>query len=255
MDHSTTGGLEEPYYAQARDFVQRHLPPCSGLQVTLTYAQSLDGMIAARPGQQLLLSSRAAMAMTHRMRAHHDAILVGIGTVLADDPQLSARLLPSSEMPCHPQPVVLDPHLRMPATARLLSGPRADPRLHSPWIIAGPHADPAKRQELQRLGATVISVDQVDQQGRPLLDAVAAELSRRGVRRLMVEGGAHIIQAFLASVLVNTLVVTIAPVFVGVGGVTAACASAAHAQTFPNIRPLAYEQFGTDVVMVASVQQ
>ncbi|KAJ2086573.1 2,5-diamino-6-(ribosylamino)-4(3H)-pyrimidinone 5'-phosphate reductase [Coemansia sp. S100] len=238
-------------YKHAQTFISRHLsndPDIDGIQVTLTYAQSLDGMIS-RQGQALALSSRASLLMTHRMRATHDAILVGIGTVLCDNPQLSARLLPTGELPCHPQPVVLDPMLRTPADARLLTGPKDDAGLKMPWIVAGPNADPGRRRLLEQLGATVIMVNDVDDEGRPRLGKVVGELERRGVRTLMVEGGAQIIRAFLRSErMVHKLVITIAPVYIG-----SAEGVPAVDTVLPHIRPLAYEQFGCDVVMVADL--
>ncbi|HEX9595492.1 MAG TPA: RibD family protein, partial [Anaerolineales bacterium] len=81
--------------------------------VTLSYAQSLDGSIALHRGEPLTLSGPESMAMTHRLRAAHDAILVGIGTVISDDPQLNVRLVEGR----NPQVVVLDSRLRLPLTA------------------------------------------------------------------------------------------------------------------------------------------
>ncbi|KAJ1813420.1 2,5-diamino-6-(ribosylamino)-4(3H)-pyrimidinone 5'-phosphate reductase [Coemansia sp. RSA 2675] len=242
---------DQAEYLHAQTFISTHLPSDpDGLRVTLTFAQSLDGMIS-RTGQALALSSRESLLMTHRMRATHDAILVGIGTVLCDNPQLSARLLPAGEPPRHPQPVVLDPMLRTPVDARLLTGPKDDARLKMPWVVAGPSADSERRRQLEDLGATVIVVDGVDHDGRPRLDRVVEALKQRGVERLMVEGGAQVIRAFMRSPhLVHRLVVTIAPVYVGAAdGVPAVDA------VLPGIRPLAYEQFGCDVVMVADLQQ
>src|SRR5687768_4642967 len=94
--------------------------------VTLSYAQTLDGSLAL-PGRQLIISSPESMKMTHELRAAHDGLLVGIGTVLIDDPRLTVRLADGR----NPQPVVLDSRLRMPLTANLLKHP--DRR---PWLAA-----------------------------------------------------------------------------------------------------------------------
>ena len=94
--------------------------------VTVSYAQSIDGSIATRRRRPLPISGPGAMRMTHGLRALHDGILVGIETVLADDPQLSVRLV---EGP-HPQPVVLDTRLRTPLEARLLKGGNG-----RPWLV------------------------------------------------------------------------------------------------------------------------
>ncbi|MCK4899238.1 MAG: RibD family protein, partial [Anaerolineales bacterium] len=84
--------------------------------VTLSYAQSLDGSIAVRRGSPLSLSSPEAMTLTHRLRAAHETILVGIGTVLADNPRLTVRLVEGR----NPQPIILDSHLRLFLDANLL---------------------------------------------------------------------------------------------------------------------------------------
>ena len=101
--------------------------------VTLSYAQSLDGSIAARRGATTPISGPDALRLTHQLRAHHDAILVGIGTVLADDPQLTVRLVAGP----NPQPVIVDSRLRLPLTARLLSDGAPPPTAFSPPSSSG----------------------------------------------------------------------------------------------------------------------
>ena len=172
--------------------------------VTLAYAQSLDGSISAGRGQPLGISGPAAQELTHRLRSAHDAILVGIGTVLADNPLLTVRLV---EGP-NPQPVVLDSRLRFPLQARLLSGP------HSPWIAMGASAPAASRLALEKAGARLLYLPS-DEGGRVSLTALLDCLGQQGVNSLMVEGGARVITSFLAEGLVDQVVLTIAPVFVG----------------------------------------
>ena len=172
--------------------------------VTLSYAQSLDGSIAARTDSPLRLSGPQAMSMTHQLRAAHDAILVGIGTVLADDPRLNVRLVEGTD----PQPVVLDSQLRLPLEANLLGGSRR------PWIATLPGADPRKKGQLEERGARLLSLP-ADDCGRVSLIALMGCLDDLGVNSLMVEGGARVISSFLAYNLVDRLVVTIAPLIVG----------------------------------------
>src|SRR5215831_2035198 len=111
--------------------------------VTLTYAQSLDGCIAARRGQALHLSGRQSLTLTHRLRAAHDAILVGIGTVLADNPLLNVRLVEGKD----PQPVIVDSQLRFPLEANLL-------RHHSlaPLIATSEQAERDRQRHLEAAG-------------------------------------------------------------------------------------------------------
>ncbi|KAJ2857189.1 2,5-diamino-6-(ribosylamino)-4(3H)-pyrimidinone 5'-phosphate reductase [Coemansia erecta] len=235
---------------EARSFVSRALDfsrqptKSNSLYVTLTFAQSLDGKIAL-PNQRLHLSGPQSMQMTHWMRASHDGILVGIGTVLTDDPRLNARLVLPIDQPGHPRPIVLDPRLRFPTDARLLQNNRDN----MPWIVTGPQHDRYRRAELEALGAHVVVVDLCDDMGRPRVSDVLKELAQRGIRHLMVEGGAQIIQAFLESQLVDSLVVTIAPALVGSRGVPAVPASDGIQAL--KIVPRAYEQFGVDVVLAA----
>ncbi|KAJ2357662.1 2,5-diamino-6-(ribosylamino)-4(3H)-pyrimidinone 5'-phosphate reductase [Coemansia erecta] len=247
--------MDDNAFSHAEDFVQRVplLVTSSNMTaerpaITLTFAQSLDGKIAL-PGQPLLLSGSESMAMTHRLRALHNGILVGVDTVICDDPQLSVRHLPASELAAvaHPQPIVLDSQLRIPLTARLLTGPQSNPNLKMPIIVAGPCHSAERRTQLEQLGARVIVVACDD--GRLCLDEVARELRQLGILRLMVEGGARVIQAFLESRIVDLLIVTIAPVLVGNKGVAAA-SSPLSASIVPQI----YETFGRDVVMTATIQ-
>ena len=122
-------------------FHQEHGRPL----VTLTYAQSLDGSIAARPGHPLTISCTESQTFTHSLRAAHDAILVGIGTVLADNPRLNVRLVAGQ----NPQPVVLDSRLRFPSYANLLKDG------NRPWVITTPSAERSRAQDLENQGARV----------------------------------------------------------------------------------------------------
>lgn len=173
--------------------------PGRGPAVTVSWAQSRDGAIAAPGGVRTALSCPESLALTHRLRAMHGAILVGIGTVLADDPLLSVRLAPGPQ----PQPVVLDTQLRFPLSARLLA--REDRR---PWIF---HAGPAgaKGRELTARGARLFAVhggpSGLDL--REVLDALADE----GIASVMVEGGAQVLRSFLRAGLAGQAVVTVCP--------------------------------------------
>lgn len=173
-------------------------------QVTLSYAQSLDGSIALQRGQSTAISGPESMRLTHMLRAWHDAILVGIGTVMADDPQLTVRLLAGS----NPQPIVLDSELRFPVDSRLLQNGRR------PWIATTEVADPQRQAELEALGGRVIRLP-ADGSGLVSLEALLTYLGAQGVRRVMVEGGATVISKFLATHMADKLVLTIAPLVLG----------------------------------------
>jgi GTP cyclohydrolase II len=169
--------------------------------VTLSYAQSIDGSIALRPARPVRLSSERAFVMTHLLRARHDALLIGIHTVLADNPRLTVRLCAGS----NPQPVVLDSRLRIPEDALLFAHP--DRR---PWIFTTEAAPAAKRARLEQRGAAV-HVMPSDEYGRVELTAVLRHLCAQRVTGLMVEGGATVIRSFLQQRLVDYFVITVAP--------------------------------------------
>ncbi len=170
--------------------------------VTLSYAQSLDGSIADSDGRPLALSSAPSLFRTHALRARHQALLVGVGTVLADDPSLTVRHAPGP----NPQPLVLDTHLRTPAPARILGHPRP------PWFLAAAPADPARRARLAAAGARVIEVAR-DSRGMVDLSEALLAISEQGLRSVMVEGGSRVLRSFLEQGLFDWIVITLAPVF------------------------------------------
>jgi len=173
--------------------------------VTLSYAQSLDGCITQRRGQPMALSGEQSWVFTHRLRAAHDAILVGIGTVLADDPRLNVRLVEGQ----NPRPIVLDSRLRMPLEARLLSDPQ-----RALWIATIAGAGSQKRAALQTAGAKLLDISP-GPDGRVELVELLSCLAALNIRSLMVEGGADVITSFLSQKLVDRIALTIAPVFTG----------------------------------------
>ncbi|CAG8452467.1 3448_t:CDS:2 [Acaulospora morrowiae] len=227
--------------------------------VTLTYAQSLDGKISGRGGQMLTLSCEESMIMTHRLRTLHDGILIGIGTLLNDDPRLTARLLDSGEESSvrQPQPIILDSKLRFPLSARILSSQGCK----APWIFTSQSHDIDKRHLLEQAGARVIPIDS-GPDGQLSIDHLLKTLSSPpfSISRLMVEGGAQVISSFLKSGLVNLLIVTIAPVLVGANSISVTCERSDKdrenendGDKFPPLSIIEYKQFGKDIVMVANV--
>ncbi|KNF06370.1 riboflavin biosynthesis protein RibD domain-containing protein [Puccinia striiformis f. sp. tritici PST-78] len=192
--------------------------------VTLTYAQSLDGKIAGIDGQQLRLSGNQSMKMTHLLRARHDGILVGIGTLLSDDPQLNARNI-SISVPIanQPQPIVIDTSLRTPIDCKLIKNFR-NQLGKQPWLIcARSEVSLERRQELENAGARVIPITNGMNTSKKGLDIekVLEVCKLNGINKLMIEGGAAIISSILNQVLdnpiLNILIVTVSPYMVGEG--------------------------------------
>ncbi len=174
--------------------------------VTLTYAQSLDGSIARHDGSKLTLSNLHSQKLTHQVRALHDAILVGINTVLSDDPQLNVRLVDGFS----PQPVVVDSKLRFPLDACLLR----DPCIR-PIIVTGEGtASRDKEQRLVSLGARVVRLP-LEADGSICLKRLLSFLRCDGLKSVMIEGGAEIISSVLSHGLADQFLLTIAPRLIG----------------------------------------
>jgi 3,4-dihydroxy 2-butanone 4-phosphate synthase/GTP cyclohydrolase II len=172
--------------------------------VTLSYSQSLDGSIAVSRSTPCALSCRKSLEMTHRVRSAHEALLVGINTILTDDPQLTVRYCEGED----PQPVVLDSSLRFPAHARLLR------QLDRPPIIITTENAPADNaRRLEDRGARVFTVPPAH--GRVDLEAAFRLLRELDIASVMVEGGATVINEMLARRLVDYCVLTITPRIIG----------------------------------------
>ncbi|MGP9810918.1 bifunctional diaminohydroxyphosphoribosylaminopyrimidine deaminase/5-amino-6-(5-phosphoribosylamino)uracil reductase RibD [Rhodopseudomonas sp. NSM] len=183
--------------------------------VVLKLAVSTDDKIAASGHKPVAITGEAARARVHLLRARSDAILVGIGTVLADDPELTVRLPGMAAQ--SPIRVVLDPSLRIPGDSRLVHSARATPL----WLVASEVAEAASAMRLGAAGAQVIHV--ADRKGAPGLDlaAVLTALSEKGVTRLMVEGGARVASALVAGKLVDEIWLLRGETTIGADGVDA----------------------------------
>jgi diaminohydroxyphosphoribosylaminopyrimidine deaminase/5-amino-6-(5-phosphoribosylamino)uracil reductase len=177
--------------------------------IHLKIAQSLDGRIAPAggrpgPGAPFWITDEAARKIVHRMRGRCDAVLIGRGTALADDPELTVRLARGR----NPLRVVLDSRLRLPLSAKLFR--QSDPEKTIVFCAAG--ADKRKAQAIRDTGASVIPLAA----GLPLA-AVLASLGERGVRSVLVEGGESVFSSFLREGLWDRLSVFIAPLILGDG--------------------------------------
>lgn len=188
--------------------------------VTLKFAQSLDGKIATATGESQWITGEAARAFGHLLRARHDAILIGVGTALADDPALTCRL-PGLEGRS-PLRVVLDTRLRLTEWSKLAQTAQDVPTL----VYTASLITENKGGALETCGVEIARVPK-DAAGRPKLEAVLADLARRGVTRLLVEGGAAVHAAFLNGGLADRLEVFSAPTILGAAGLSSVEALAA----------------------------
>ncbi len=223
-------------------YVQPDVPQ-NGLRtrpfVTLSYAQSLDGSLTDEAGRPFPLSGAQSLRLTHKLRASHDAILIGIGTLLADDPQLTVRLVDGP----NPQPIVVDSRLRFPPTARLLHHPN-----RPPWIVTTETAVSPHQSTLEAAGARLLRLPAAAD-GRIDLMAMLTRLLALGIQSVMVEGGARIISSLLAQQLADRVVLTIAPLFVGGLNVLHGWQRPLPAPQLPRLRHLRYQRLGDDIVV------
>ena len=176
--------------------------------VTAKFAMSLDGKIATHAGDSKWVTGPEARGYVQEMRRECDAITVGVNTVLADDPQLTARAPDGSPLARQPLRVVLDSQARTPAGTRLLKEPG------DTLIVVSENAPKDRIEALLEAGAEVASIPP-DDNGRPDLRRVMAELGRRGVVSLLAEAGGILQGALFDSGMVDKVYVFIAPVIIG----------------------------------------
>ncbi|MCS7206671.1 MAG: bifunctional diaminohydroxyphosphoribosylaminopyrimidine deaminase/5-amino-6-(5-phosphoribosylamino)uracil reductase RibD [Dehalococcoidia bacterium] len=194
---------------EAQELVEAHAKwHRTGLPfLTLKWAMSLDGKIATTTGDARWISSPPALEVAHRLRFVSDAVMVGIGTVLADDPALSARRPDGTLFPRQPLRVIVDSSARTPPSARCLTAPGGK------TLIAVGRAPQERLRALEAAGVEVVRVPAPD--GRVDLPALCRLLGQRAVTSLLVEGGGNLNAALLAYGLVDKVVACIAPRLIG----------------------------------------
>ena len=228
--------------------------------VTLKLATSLDGRIATASGESRWITGEEARAAVHRLRSEHDAVVVGIGTALADDPELTVRL--PGYHGRHPARVVLDSQGRLPATSKLVRSAAEVPtylvrlplKASSPGLTGGPKRPlgldrPVKPGDdgLQGTGVQLIEVV-AGPDGRPALEPAMAALAAARITRLLVEGGGEVAASFLRAGLVSRIEWFRAPIILGSEG--RPCLGAleiGRLEDAPRFRRVAVEALGSDL--------
>ncbi|WP_377379362.1 RibD family protein [Ponticaulis profundi] len=183
--------------------------------VTLKLATTLDGRIATRTGESQWITGAESRLSVHGLRAQHDGVLVGIGTALADDPQLTVRGL---ALPGNSQPhrIILDTHLRLPPHAQVF-----EPDSGSVFVLCGLEAAASERRRvLEQSGAVILSC-QLDADGHVEIESALAQLAAQRLTSIFVEGGGSVASAFLRARLVDRLEWFRAPLIIGGDGLAA----------------------------------
>lgn len=208
--------------------------------VTLAFAQSLDGCITACRGASTSISGDQTLFMTHQLRAMHDAILVGINTVLVDNPRLTVRHVPGKS----PVPIVLDSNLRTPLNAKFLKQ-----NTHEAIIVTLPTATREREAALVKAGARVVRMPEAPGGGIKLSE-LFQWLHKQNLSSLMIEGGAKVITSVLAEQLGDQLVLTIAPTFFGSKGLRAVEGlEGVWLESRPRLTNVEVERVGSDLVI------
>ncbi|KAM3493854.1 hypothetical protein MY3957_002825 [Beauveria namnaoensis] len=260
------------FSAEQAALLEPHLPPMrttqeSGIYVTLTYASSLDSSLSLAPGVRTRLSGPESKAMTHYLRARHNAILIGVSTLLADDPALNCRIAGAEHT--QPRPVIIDPHLRWTpqATDKVLETQRRGAGLAPFVITAESNSIPeAASLLLEQHGGKYIplKVGPPGPDGRLRFDwhEIFARLAdHERISSVMVEGGGKIINSLLDPAyhnLINSVIVTLAPTWLGQGGVVVSPARVHDQSGSPvaaaRLHDVSWHPFGEDIVLCGKLQ-
>ena len=191
--------LNEAYFK----YIQTGIP-----FVTLKFAQTLDGRIATSSGESRRRSSEPSLKWAHRLRSLHDAILVGVGTVLKDDPQLTVRLVKGR----NPLRIVADSRLRIPLSSKILKDLEIAPTV----IAATSQADIEQTFALSVMGIEVLTIEE-DSEGTVDLKDLLRKLGDKNISSVLVEGGATTITSFIRQGLADKVIAIVAPKIMGKG--------------------------------------
>jgi diaminohydroxyphosphoribosylaminopyrimidine deaminase/5-amino-6-(5-phosphoribosylamino)uracil reductase len=216
--------------------------------VTYKAAMSLDGRVASPTGDSRWISTAESRELVHRWRAEADAVAVGIGTALADDPLLTARLEGAGRQPTR---VVFDSAARLPIESALVSSIDEAPLI----VVCAPEAASARRDGLERAGAEVIVAPGRTEAAR--LEAALAELGRHEIQDLLVEGGPTLAGALFDAGEIDAVRLFIAPLLVGAAEARAVLEGQGVARIADGVRPLAtsFEQVGEDLLVRARLRE
>lgn len=179
--------------------------------IILKLAASLDGKIATFTGDSKWIGSEAQRKVAHKLRNKVDAIMVGIETVLRDDPELTVRL--GNKQKHQPIPIILDSKLRIPLDSRLL-------RIHrSPLIVTASRSNHKKISEVERIGARILIVDK-DENGQIDLEKLVKKLRELDITSVLIEGGARVAASAIRKGIVDKIVFFYAPKIIGEEGIS-----------------------------------
>jgi riboflavin-specific deaminase-like protein len=212
-------------------------------RLTVHYAQTLDGRIATRTGQSQWISCAATLELAHRLRADHQAVMVGVGTVCADNPRLTVRHVPGSS----PLRIVVDSTLRLPLDAHVLTDGAA-----RTLVVTTDRAKEERVQAVRGNGAEVLLVGR-NGMGRVDLPDLLSHLVALGVRSILLEGGSALITSALQHQVVDRLVVCIAPKLIGSGIEAVGNLDILHVNDALHFAESSFTSLGDDIIFDGQV--
>jgi diaminohydroxyphosphoribosylaminopyrimidine deaminase/5-amino-6-(5-phosphoribosylamino)uracil reductase len=216
--------------------------------VTVKVATSLDGKIALHDGKSRWITGSRAREQAHLMRARHDGIMVGLGTVVADDPELTCRLPGLAGR--SPIRIIADSRLRTPLTTKLAASAKQTPT----WIIALDSAPAERKRAFADIGVEVIEIG-ANSDGGPDTGAALAALGERGLQSVLVEGGGRLVASLLLAHAVDRLAWFRAPKAIGGDGVPAVAALGLYSMDdAPRFRRIDTQRVGEDILETYAVQ-
>jgi 2,5-diamino-6-(ribosylamino)-4(3H)-pyrimidinone 5'-phosphate reductase len=252
----------EPYLAQQGE--KRPFP-----HVTLSYASSMDSKISLRSGMQTVLSGPEAKVMTHYLRSRHDAILIGVGTALADNPGLNCRLEGAGGFGglgrmWQPRPVIVDPTGRWDVNpeCRMLRT-AVEGKGKAPWVVLSPGAQvhPSKLVSLKNHGGAYLRIIEYNHSWRLRWEAILRTMAAEGIKSVMIEGGGTVLSELLNpeyADFIDSIIVTVAPTYLGHGGVGVSPDSkqddAGQPRAALSPRDVTWTPMGQNVIMCGKVR-
>ncbi len=211
--------------------------------ITLKFAQTLDGKIAAPDGSSKWISGPQARKFAHGLRAKNDAVLVGIRTILRDNPALTVRLVKGG----NPARVVIDRRLRVPLEARVVK----EANLAKTIIITTPKAPESKMKRLKAAGVEIIVLP-ASKGGYIDLHRIIRILYKKGIRRMLVEGGARVIASFLKARLADRIITVISPRILGRGVESAGDMGIGNIKNAVKLRIKNVKRLGKDIIYTSA---
>jgi riboflavin-specific deaminase-like protein len=212
--------------------------------VTLKFAQTLDGKLATVTGDSKWISNPSSLRLAHRLRSAHDAVLVGVDTIIRDDPRLTVRLVEGK----NPRRIIVDSRLRIPLGRKVL-GRRSAP---STLIATTSLSDQRMANRIISAGAEVWHIRK-DGSNRVDLQYLLQRLGKSGIRSMLVEGGSRVLTSFLKRRLADYLVVVIAPKIVGKGMKSVGPSASRGSADLVSAPSLRYFRSGDDIILFARI--